>query len=191
VRHPLHPITRETERKTGELVREFEVRSAATVVGAFIGVLFLLFFLAAFIPWLLARGMTAAVEGLMQQIGFGDFDIETLGDWILVLFVGAVFTSFIVMMVVSILALYNVISQRTGMGMRVQPELPATPAPPALTEVVTVREVEGAGDHRTFDELYTEAQRRGIRGRSSMSKAELVAALEAEPKGGRARARRI
>ena len=191
MRHPLHPITRETEHETGEVVREFDVRSAATVVGAFIGVLFLLFFLAAFIPWLLARGMTAAVEGLMQQVGFGDFDIETLGDWILVLFVGAVFTAFIVMMVVSILALYNVISQRTGMGMRVNPELPVAPAPPALTGAVTAREVEGAGDGRTFDELYTEAQRRGIRGRSSMSKAELVAALEAQPKGGRARARRI
>ena len=120
----LTPLTRESTRETGEIVREFDVRSAAMVLGAAIGVIFLLFFLAAFLPWLLANGMTAAVEGMMRQVGFNDFEADTLGDWILVLFIGAVFTAFIVAVAVGILALYNILSQRTGMGLRVIAELP-------------------------------------------------------------------
>jgi hypothetical protein len=111
-------------RETGEIVREFDVRSAAMVLGAFVGAVFLVFFLVAFLPWLLANGMTAAVEGMMHQVGFDDFRANTLGDWILVLFIGAVFTAFIVAISVTILALYNVLSQRTGMGFRVVAELP-------------------------------------------------------------------
>jgi hypothetical protein len=120
----LSPLTKESTRESGEIVREFDVRSAAMVLGAAIGAVFLLFFLAAFIPWLLANGMTAAVEGMMHQVGFDDFRAETLGDWILVLFIGAVFVAFIVAVAVGILALYNVLSQRTGMGFSVITELP-------------------------------------------------------------------
>jgi hypothetical protein len=120
----IHPLTRETLRDSGEIVREFDLRSAAAVLGAAIGVVFLIFFLAAFLPWLLANGMTAAVEGMMHQVGFDDFQANTLGDWILVLFIGAVFTAFIVALCVAILMLYNVLSQRTGMGLRVVTELP-------------------------------------------------------------------
>ena len=120
----ISPLTRETLRESGEIVREFDLRSAAAVLGAFVGVIFLLFFLAAFLPWLLANGMTAAVEGMMHQVGFGDFRANTLGDWILVLFIGAVFTAFIVAIAVAILMLYNVLSQRTGMGLRMVTELP-------------------------------------------------------------------
>jgi predicted lipid-binding transport protein (Tim44 family) len=111
-------------RDTGEVVREFDVRSAAMVLGAAVGAVFLVFFLFAFLPWLLANGMTAAIEGMMRQVGFDDFRANTLGDWILVLFIGAVFTAFIVGIAVAILALYNVLSQRTGMGLRVVAELP-------------------------------------------------------------------
>ena len=113
-------------------MREFDVRSAAMVLGAAIGSIFLVFFLAAFVPWLLANGMTAAVEGMMRQVGFDDFSANTLGDWILVLFIGAVFTAFIVAIVVGILALYNVLSQRTGMGLRVIAELPPAEEPPVI-----------------------------------------------------------
>lgn len=120
----ISPMTRETTRESGEIVREFDLRSAASVLAAAIGVVFLIFFLAAFVPWLLANGMTAAVEGMMHQVGFGDFHADTLGDWILVLFIGAVFTAFIVALCVTILMLYNVLSQRTGMGLRVVTELP-------------------------------------------------------------------
>jgi hypothetical protein len=135
----IHPLTRETLRDSGEIVREFDLRSATAVLGAAIGAVFLVFFLAAFVPWLLANGMTAAVEGMMHQVGFDDFSANTLGDWILVLFIGAVFTAFIVAVCVAILLLYNVLSQRTGMGLRVVTELPPseeraaieTPAPDA------------------------------------------------------------
>lgn len=128
----LTPLTREYLCESGEVVREFDVRSAATVLSAFIGSIFLIFFLLAFIPWLLANGMTEAVEGMMQQIGFTDFEANHLGDWMLVLVVGAVFTGFIVAVAVAILALYNVISKRTNMGLRVMTELPAAEAPVAL-----------------------------------------------------------
>ena len=171
----LSPITRDTRRDSGEVVREFDVRSSAIVIAAFIGALFLVFFLAAFLPWLLANGMTAAVEGLMHQIGFeSGWRAETLGDWILVLLVGALFTAFIVSIAVSILALYNLISKRTGMAMgALQSELPGSADRRAIAEPV-----DDGSDDRNFDELYAEAQRRGIEGRSSMSKAELQAALK-------------
>jgi hypothetical protein len=69
MRGALTPITRDSEESGGEVVREFDLRSAAIVIGSFIGALFLVFFLAAFLPWLLANGMTAAVEGLMHRWG--------------------------------------------------------------------------------------------------------------------------
>jgi len=149
-------------------------------MAAFIGALFLVFFLAAFMPWLLANGMTAAVEGLMHQVGFDSFTAQTLGDWILVLLVGALFTAFIVMIAVSILALYNLISQRTGLSMRaIQPGLVPRADRPAIAEPV-----DDPDDDRTFDDLYAEAKRKKVPGRSSMSKAELETALK--PKRSRA-----
>ena len=125
-------ITRSSTRDGGETVREFDIRSAATVLGAAIGAVFLVFYVLAFIPWLLANGMTAAVEGMMDQVGFDNFDATTLGDWILVLLVGALFTGFITAIVVGILWLYNLISQRTGMGLRIGGELPAGDQPAAI-----------------------------------------------------------
>ena len=113
------PMTRELYRG-GERIREFDVRSAATVMSAFIGGLFLVFFLAAFLPWLLSKGMTAAVEGLMNRIGFGTFHANTIWSWLLVLAMFALFTAFIVVIATGILALYNLLSERTGMGMRVE-----------------------------------------------------------------------
>jgi hypothetical protein len=125
-------ITRSSTRDGGETVREFDIRSAATVLGAAIGAVFLVFYVLAFVPWLLANGMTAAVEGMMDQVGFDSFNAETLGDWILVLLVGALFTGFITAIVVGILWLYNLISQRTGMGLRIGGELPAGDQPAAI-----------------------------------------------------------
>jgi len=125
-------ITRSSKRDGGETVREFDIRSAATVLGAAIGAVFLVFYVLAFVPWLLANGMTAAVEGMMNQVGFDNFNAGTLGDWILVLLVGALFTAFITAIVVGILWLYNLISQRTGMGLRIGGELPAGDQPAAI-----------------------------------------------------------
>ena len=116
-------FTRRAERAGGEMVREFDLRSAAAVLAAFVGAVFLVFYLLAFLPWLLSNGMTAAVEGMMHQVGFDTFNANTLGDWILVLFIGAVFTGFIVAIVVAILKLYNVLSHSTGMGFSFAGEL--------------------------------------------------------------------
>ena len=124
VRGNLHrTFTRHAERESGEVVREFDLRSAAAVLAAFVGAVFLVFYLLAFLPWLLSNGMTAAVEGMMHQVGFGDFNANTLGDWILVLFIGAVFVAFIVALVLAILKLYNVLSSSTGMGFSFAGEL--------------------------------------------------------------------
>jgi type IV secretory pathway VirB6-like protein len=125
-------ITRDRAHDGGETVREFDLRSAAIVLGAAIGAGFLVFYVLAFVPWLLANGMTAAVEGMMNQIGFDNFNASTLGDWILVLLVGAVFTAFIVGIVTTILWLYNLLSERTGMGFRLAGELPAGDEPAAI-----------------------------------------------------------
>jgi hypothetical protein len=175
-RSALSPLTRETKRDDGEVVREFDIVSAAVVIGAAIGVLFLLFFLASFLPWLLSRGMTAAVEGLMDRIGFGDFSADTIWDWFLVLLVFAVFTLILVGIAIGILALYNQISKRTGFGLPVRSggELEAG----ETTKRAAIAEpVDDDLDDATFDELYAEAQSAGIKGRSHMSKGELRAAV--------------
>jgi len=132
-------ITRDLTRDGGETVREFDLRSAATVLGAAIGALFLVFYVLAFVPWLLANGMTAAVEGMMNQVGFNNFNAATLADWILVLLVGALFTSFITAIVVAILWLYNLLSQRTGVGLRIGGQLPAGDPPTAIEAPPTTR----------------------------------------------------
>jgi hypothetical protein len=175
------PMTRELYRD-GERIREFDVRSAATVMSAFIGGLFLVFFLAAFLPWLLSKGMTAAVEGLMNRIGFGTFHANTIWSWLLVLAMFALFTAFIVAIATGILALYNLLSERTGVGMRVEGGARELVAGGRAALVgPDDDEIDGS-----FDELYAEAQRRNLKGRSTMSKGELQKALR---RGRRAGAR--
>jgi hypothetical protein len=180
----LKPLTRETRRETGEVVREFDLRSTAVVLAAVVAGLFLLFFLAASLPWVLSKGMTAAVEGLMSRLGFGDFTADTIWDWFLVLLIGAVFTAFVVAVFVAALALYNLFSTRTGYGLRLRGELRPGSEPAAVTAGGDADDAEDS----TFDELYAEAQRRNIPGRSSMSKSELRAALR--PKRPKRRTRK-
>ena len=151
-------------------------------MAAFIGALFLLFFLAAFLPWLLSKGMTAAVEGLMDRIGFGHFSADTIWDWLLVLVIFAAFTAFLVAIATAILALYNVMSQRTGMGLQIRDkEIEGPKSRRAIAEPVDDDEF----DDLSFDELYLEAQQRGVKGRSNMSKGELRAALRRRKRPGR------
>jgi hypothetical protein len=182
-------MTRELNRD-GERIREFDVRSAATVMTAAIGALFLIFFLAAFLPWLLSKGMTAAVEGLMNRIGFGTFHANTIWSWLLVLAMFAVFTAFIVVIATGILALYNLLSERTGMGMSVDPRVPELVSGRRAAIGAPAEDTEPDG---SFDELYAEAQRRNIKGRSTMSKGELQKALRrrrrpaTRPRASRAR----
>lgn len=186
----LTPITRETTREDGAVVREFNIASAATVFAGFIGALFLIFFLAAFVPWLLSRGMTAAVEGLMAQIGFGEFHANTIWDWLLVLVIFSVFTAFVAALATAVLVLYNMVSKRTGMGLRITPadELPAPKSRRAIAEPVDDEEEDALQD-LSFDDLYAEAQRKGIKGRSNMSKGELRAAVRRRRRSGRSRTR--
>lgn len=147
--------------------------SAATLMAAFIGGLFLVFFLTAFLPWLLSRGMTAAVEGMMNQIGFGSFHANTIWSWLLVLVMFGLFTAFIVVIATAILLLYNLLSQRTGMGMGAKrPPLELVSGEP-VDMVIGAEDLENA----SFDELYAEAQRRKIPGRSAMTKDTLRSAL--------------
>lgn len=171
-------MTRELYRD-GERIREFDVRSAATVMSAFIGGLFLVFFLAAFLPWLLSKGMTAAVEGLMNRIGFGTFHADTIWSWLLVLAMFAVFTAFIVVIATGILALYNLLSERTGMGMSVERRELVAGGRAALAGPDDEDDIDDS-----FDELYSEAQRRNVKGRSTMSKAELQKALRSRRRTG-------
>jgi hypothetical protein len=117
----------------------------------------------------------------MHQVGETSFEANDLGDWLYVLIIGAVFTGFIVLLAIGILALYNLISKRTGMHMSALREKPVEAAP---ERPVLVEAVDDEDDDRTFDELYAEAQRQGVPGRSTMSKAELQAALK--PKRRRA-----
>jgi hypothetical protein len=164
-------LTREFRDEAGEIVRRFDVVSAATIMTAFIGGLFLVFFLAAFLPWLLSKGMTSAVEGMMNQIGFDNFHATTIWSWLLVLVMFAVFTAFIVAIATAILGLYNLLSERTGIGMR------AETSTPELLPASRVDPDPATAADASFDELYAEAQRRNIPGRSRMTKDELRAAL--------------
>ena len=176
MRQRLRAFTRAAHTNEGELIRQFDVSGVATVMTAFVGGLFLLFFLAAFLPWLLSKGMTAAVEGVMDQIGFGSFHATTIWSWLLVLLMFALFTMFIVAIATAILVLYNVLSQRIGGPMSLETrshELLAVHRPPPA---IPARTVDDPG-HASFDELYAEAKRRNVRGRSTMSKDELRAAL--------------
>ena len=78
------------------------------------------------------------------------------------------------------LALYNLISQRTGVSMQaIQSGTVAVTDRPAIAVLVD----DHGTDDRTFDELYAEAKRKQVRGRSSMSKSELEAALKPKRRG--------
>lgn len=181
MRASLTPITREARRPDGVVIREFDVGSAAQVLGALFGAIFLVFFLMAFLPWVVVKGTTAAVEGLMSRVGFGDFTASTIWSWTLVLIVGAAFVLFLVTIITSLLALYNVLSERTGHGLQLRSDF--DPDQRVLDvggrRVLPAADVvsDGDDDDVTFDDLYAEAQRRQLAGRSTMSKAELQSAL--------------
>jgi len=164
-------LTTEIESRNGEVIRQFDVVSAAAVLTAYIGGVFLVFFAAAFLPWLLSKGMTAAVEGIMSQLGFGSFHASTIWSWILVLLTFALFTAFIVAIATGILLLYNLVSEHTGRGVRVGS------SPRELLSGRQNGATAAVSADATFDELYAEAQRLNLRGRSRMTKDELRVAL--------------
>ena len=160
----------------------FDLQALAFLVAAVLGGVFLILFLLAFLPWLLAGALTAAVESLMRQVGFSKFTVDSIGDWVLVFVVGAVAVAILVAAVTAIAGVANLLSynltSRRDRG----------PAAPARLQVPSGnRGANGAGEgslretvpyeQRTVDELYAEARYRDIPGRSQMNKAELIRAL--------------
>jgi hypothetical protein len=161
----------------------FDLQALAFLVGAVLSGVFLILFLLAFLPWLLAGALTAAVESLMRQVGFSGFTVDGIGDWVLVFVVGAVAVAILVAAVTAIAGVANLLSyhltSRRDRG-------PAAPAPQSQVPSGD-RGANGAGEgplretrtyeQYTVDELYAEARYRGIPGRSQMNKAELIRAL--------------
>jgi hypothetical protein len=178
------------------VIHRVDIRSTAEVTALLFGGLLLVVFMALLLPWLLAEATTEAVEGLMQRIGFRNFNADTLGDWVLVLVVITGFTAMLVGFVVVEVAAYNRLVQHTGWALpmprrrrelvtaptdaQVRPPraLPPTPARRAASKKAAPRQAPSRFALMTFDQLYAAAQRQRIPGRSSMSKAELRRALE-------------
>lgn len=163
-------------RRATDHARAYDVWATAEVVGAVILSVFLILFVAALLPWLLAGAVTAAVESLMRQVGFDRFEASTLADWVLVFLVGLFLVALLAAIVVTIAFCFGFLARRAGIaltprGLRRTPLTVASPrALPPGRQSSTVAD-------GTRDELYAQAQRLGIPGRSKMTKAELRRAL--------------
>src|SRR5574341_1917602 len=166
----------ELRQRATRHARAHDVLSMIEIAGAVLLCLFLVLFVAALIPWLLAGAVTAGVESLMRQVGFDDFDASTLVDWILVLIVGLLLTLAMTVIVAAITFCMSFLARRAGVPLvpralrrtmlgRGGPRAALPPGNPSSDEP----------DSR--EELYAEAQRLDIPGRSKMSKAELRRAV--------------
>lgn len=160
----------------------FELRAVTQLVGAILLGIFLIAFLLAFIPWLVGKAMTSAVEGLMRQLGFAQFRADNVVDWLLAFGIGLAAVAFFVVVSVVIAALANFLSARVtfrrfrSAAVRANRQLQVDDREPTAPPRVTGRAARPY-EQRTLEELHAEAQRRGIPGRSKMRKAELVRAL--------------
>jgi len=160
----------------------FDLRSVAQVVAAILLGVFLIGFLLAFLPWLLAGAMTAAVEGLMRRIGFSKFTADGVGDWVIVFLVGLVAITFFVVVVIALAGVANFLSARVtfrrfrGAAVRANSELGFDNREPTAHIDASARSSRPY-EERPVTELQLEARRRGIPGRSQMNKAQLIAAL--------------
>jgi hypothetical protein len=165
----------------------FDLKAVTQVVGAILLGLFLIAFLAAFLPWLLAKGMTSAVEGLMRQIGFAQFRVDNLVDWLVVFAIGLFTVAVFVVIGVTIAAIANFLSARVsfrrfrGAAVRASQQMQVDDREPTAPLEATGRDARPY-EQRTLEELHAEAQRRGIPGRSKMNKAELIQALRRRPR---------
>jgi len=178
------------ERVTGELSAAqvigprsaFDLKSVTQMVGAVLVGLFLIAFLLAFIPWLLAKAMTSAVEGLMHQVGFAQFKADNVVDWLLVFAIGLAAVVVFVIIAVVIAAIANFLSARVsfrrfrGAAMRANQSMQVDDREPTAPAGATGRATRPY-EQRTLEELRAEAKRRGIPGRSKMNKAQLIQAL--------------
>jgi hypothetical protein len=181
-KHTMDRITR--QRVTSSVIgpyRAFDVQALAFLVAGILCGVFVILFLLAFLPWLMAGALTAAVENLMRQVGFSKFTVDSIGDWVTVFAVGLLAVAILVAAITAIAGVANFLSARVTS--RRDPGATV----PARSRVAYDRTSNGAADgalhetrryeQRTVDELYAEARRRDIPGRSQMNKAQLIRAL--------------
>ena len=160
----------------------FGLKSVTQLVGATSLGLFLIAFLLAFLPWLVGRAATSAVEGLMRQLGFARFRADNVVDWLLAFGIGLAAVGFFVMVAVVIAGLANFLSARVtfrrfrSAAVRANRRMQIDDREPTAPPEATGRDARPF-EQRTLGELHAEAQRRGIPGRSKMNKAELIRAL--------------
>jgi hypothetical protein len=167
----------------------FDLRAVTQVVGAFLLGLFLVAFMLAFLPWLLAKGMTSAVEGLMRQLGFARFTANNVVDWLLVFAIGLAAVAAFLVIAVSIAGLANFLTARVsfrrfrGAAVRASQQMQVDDREPTAPLGATDGRDSRTYEQRTLEELHAEAQRRGIQGRSKMNKAQLIKALRRRTRG--------
>ena len=160
----------------------FDMRAVAQVSAAVLVGIFLVAFLLAFLPWLLAGAMTAAVENLMRQVGFSKFTASNVGDWVLVFLVGLAAIAFFVVVVIALAGVANFLSARVtfrrfrSAAMRANTQMQFDNREPTAPIDASAR-ASRPYEQRSVGELQAEARRRGIPGRSQMNKAQLIAAL--------------
>jgi hypothetical protein len=160
----------------------FDLKLVAQVVGALLFGTFLIAFMLAFVPWLLAKGMTSAVEGLMRQVGFSRFSADNVVDWLLVFGIGTAAVAFFLLVAVMIAGIANFLSARVsfrrfrGAAVRASRRLQVDDREPTAPLAANGR-ASRPFEQRTLEELHAEAQRRSIPGRSKMNKAQLIKAL--------------
>ena len=160
----------------------FDLKAVTQVVAAVLVGIFLISFLAAFLPWLLAKAMTSAVEGLMHQVGFAQFRADNVVDWLLVFAVGLAAVAVFVVIAVVIAAIANFLSARVsfrrfrGAAVRASQQMQVDDREPTAPAGATGR-ASRPYEQRTLEELRAEAKRRGIPGRSKMNKTQLIQAL--------------
>jgi len=162
-------------RRATEHARTVDALAVAEVVGAVMLSIFLILFVLALLPWLLASAVTAAVESLMRQVGFDDFEASTLADWFFVFLVGLLLVALLAVIIVTIAFCFSFLARRAGVSLTsrgLRRSALTVAAPRALP---AARQAAVAVDTR--EDLYAEAQRLGIPGRSKMTKAELRRAL--------------
>jgi len=161
---------------------EFDLRALAFLVGSILTGAFVILFLLAFLPWLLAGALTAAVQAVMRRIGFSGFTVENIGDWASVFVVGLVAIAILVAVVTAIAGIANQLSyhvsswRERGPSVSPRSQLPYRARGANGAAEGPLRETRPY-EERTVDELYAEARYRDIPGRSRMNKAELIRAL--------------
>jgi hypothetical protein len=160
----------------------FDLQALAFLVGAVLMGVFVILFLLAFLPWLLAGALTDAVEGVMRRIGFTRFTVDSIGDWMVVFLVGLVAVAILVIAVTAIAGVANLLSNQLTSRRDRGRVVPAASRPSnrprdANGEVDRALRETQWYEERTVDELYAEARYRDIPGRSQMNKAELIRAL--------------